>query len=265
MITTSLPSHTCSEYQFPGFTRRLDRSLNRDMSAPGELPKRSEPSLRVRVGPAVRHETPTLLKITDPDSHETRRFAAEPCCRWGHSGTEGQPPGRQKSPARRNGAVESTATFEKEILFSDRWWKVKDGLSGPGPNYFSDDPRNVWVDGDGKLHLRIERRHRRWYAAEVIFADELTYGDYRFVLDSHVDELEPNVVLGLFTWCDGADPNNCEVDIEFSRWGDASSLADNGSYVVLPYTAVNHVSEFYFPPVAASPHSFDWQPDSVLF
>ena len=169
----------------------------------------------------------------------------------------------QKSTKRGSGSVQSLATFTRTITFADHQWLVKDGFSGPGPNYFSDSSKNVWVDQRGRLHLRIRRQRRRWYTAEVVLAETLGYGTYRFVVDSPVADLDLNAVLGLFTWCTNPPAANCEIDIEFSRWGD--ELNQNGSYVVQPYYQSGHVYPFELPPDSPTTHSFTWRPDSVFF
>src|SRR5437870_9597705 len=46
------------------------------------------------------------------------------------------------------------------------------------------------------------------------------FGTYRFRLDSPVDDIDPNAVVGLFTWSDRPDFNHREIDIEISRWGE---------------------------------------------
>jgi hypothetical protein len=78
----------------------------------------------------------------------------------------------------------------------------------------------VFVDNEGHLHLRIDHRDDRWSCAEVISTRSFGYGTYRFDLDSHIDCLDPQVVLGLFTWNDDPSYNHREIDIEVARWGD---------------------------------------------
>ncbi len=155
----------------------------------------------------------------------------------------------------------------REIQFSGRTWKVKasETAAGPGPNYFSDREEDVWVDQDGRLHLKIVYRDGRWNCTEVITNDPLGYGTYTFELASRVDLLDKNVVLGLFTWDDSAPQVNYrEVDIEFSRWGE--DAAQNVQYVVQPW---DHPGNRYrFDLVLAdgiSTHSFEWRVDQVNF
>jgi hypothetical protein len=165
-------------------------------------------------------------------------------------------------------AVDVTAaSVERHISFSGFDWRVKnsaDALLGPGPNYFSDSTRNVWVDDTGRLHLRIEKRGGRWYSAEVVSSASFGYGTYRWYLDSRVDNLDPNVVLGLFTWNDDPAYNHRELDIEFARWGNAAYA--NGQYTVQPYTTAGNQYTFNEPAgVAQTTHSLIWGPGSASF
>ena len=144
-------------------------------------------------------------------------------------------------------------------------WHVKtsDSKVGPGPNYFSNRADDVFVDDDG-LHLTITKHGSRWWATEVISDLRVGYGRYEFWLASRVDALDPNAVLGLFTWNNAPDFANREIDIEFARWGDAVAET-NGQYVVQPYSTPGNLHGFVQPAVAQSYHRFDWSPDSVAF
>lgn len=151
------------------------------------------------------------------------------------------------------------------LRFSDYEWKVKssEGRVGPGPNHFSD--KNVFVDAQGRLHLRITRRDNRWYCAEVISQQSFGYGTYRFYLDTRVDNLDPNIVLGLFTWSDDPAYSHREIDIECTKWGDANNNA-NAQFVVQPYHPPGHLLRFQVPSgTNTSTHSFTWKQDSVFF
>ncbi len=153
----------------------------------------------------------------------------------------------------------------RSLSFSGYDWLVKssDGRVGPGPNYFSDSKDNVSVDAQGRLHLRITRRDGRWHCAEVISQRSFGYGIYRFYLDTKVDKLDPQVVLGMFTWNDAPAYSHREIDIEVSRWGRAEN--QNGQFVVQPYTRASNIVRFQIPPgLSASTHLFTWQPDQVF-
>lgn len=158
------------------------------------------------------------------------------------------------------------ASDTKALRFSGQDWSVKTsaGLVGPGPNYFSDAPRSVWVDRAGRLHLRLEQREGRWQCAEVISKRSFGYGRYRFYLDSPAGALDPNVVLGIFTWNDDPAYTHREIDIEFSRWGDPRN--QNAQYVIQPYTIAENISRFDVPTdMARSGHEFLWRKDEVLY
>jgi hypothetical protein len=150
------------------------------------------------------------------------------------------------------------------ISFSGYNWVVKSssGRVGPGPNYFSNSPQNVWVDDQGRLHLKITHVKGRWYCAEIISQVSFGHGTYRFYLDSPVDNLDPNAVLGLFTWNDDPAFDHRELDIEFSRWGAANN--QNAQYVVQPYT--QNILRFDEPSgLPQSTHSFSWKTTEVIF
>ena len=135
---------------------------------------------------------------------------------------------------------------------------------GPGPNCFSDSPANVSVDAGGRLHLEITQSNERWLCAEVINTRSLGHGRYAFELGSRVDDVDANVVLGLFTWSDDPSFSNRELDIELSRWGNAADLT-NGQYVVQPYDRIGNLRRVSQLAVASCTHSFDWQPNAVAF
>src|SRR5262249_4071269 len=93
-------------------------------------------------------------------------------------------------------------------------------------------------------------------------AENFGYGTYRWYIDSPVDTLNPNVVLGLFTWSDNAAYNHREIDIEFSRWGAVNN--QNAQYVVQPYNLPQNIHRFNIPAgINTSMHSFNWQSTSV--
>jgi hypothetical protein len=167
-------------------------------------------------------------------------------------------------------ALPALAQYPRTIGWNGETWMVKKstGKVGPGPNYFSDSTNNVWVDGNNKLHLKITKSGNRWECAEVIRVISSGHGAYRFYIDSSqgtgLDALDKNAVLGLFTWNDAPDYNHRELDIEFSRWGNATDTT-NAQYVVQPYSTAGNLMRFTEPPASASVHSFNWNSDGVFF
>src|SRR5262245_15228482 len=145
------------------------------------------------------------------------------------------------------------------IVWSGATWTIKTSQSavGPGPNLFS--KSNVSVDANGNLHLQIAKTaSNQWTCAEIIAPASYGYGTYTFDLASRVDALDPNVVLGLFTWSDRPQYANREIDIEFARWGVASDPA-NAQYVVQPYDRAGHLRRYTHPAIAKSRVRFMWQ------
>jgi hypothetical protein len=154
--------------------------------------------------------------------------------------------------------------YGRSIVFSDRTWLAKTGVSGPGPNRFSDAADNVWVDTYGRLHVRITHRDGDWYCPEVVATESLGYGTYRFEVEGLVGDLDPNVVLGLFTWSDDPAYDHRELDIELARWG--NPFAPNGQFTVEPNTpSVRHFT--FEQPAMAVPATFvlAWRSDRAIF
>jgi hypothetical protein len=155
----------------------------------------------------------------------------------------------------------------RRIQFSGHEWWVKRsaGPVGPGPNYFSDSTNHVWVDPAGRLHLRIAQNAGRWECAEIVSVRSFGYGGYRFEVDANLDTLDPNVVVGLFTWNDDPAHAHREIDIEFSRWGNAADT-NNAQFAVQPYYLNGHLVRYRGgPDVRVSTHQFNWESNRVTF
>ena len=154
----------------------------------------------------------------------------------------------------------------RTLLFSGYQWMVKSsqGRVGPGPNYFSGSADNVWIDDQGRLHLRITHSGNSWECAEVISLRSFGYGIYRFYLDTPLDNLDPNSILGLFTWSDAPEYSHREIDIECAKWGDEED-STNAQFVVQPYQRSDHLLRFHVPSFAHTTHRFTWKQDSVFF
>ncbi len=135
---------------------------------------------------------------------------------------------------------------DRVLRFSGYEWMVKtsDVPVGPGDNFFSDSGDNVFVDDEGSLHLRITRRGQRWHCAEVISVQSFGYGRYRFYLGSNLDHLDPNVILGCFTWNDDPEYNHREIDIEFCAGGKKRTRmpSSSSSLTLSPRTSCASIS-----------------------
>lgn len=160
----------------------------------------------------------------------------------------------------------ATTFADTTLLFSNMLWHVREGTGGPGPNHWSKD--NAWVDNNGWLHLKISKINNVWYCPEIYTDQRLGFGEYRFKVLGYLDQLDPNIILGLFHYTTpdvGPDGTN-EIDIEFSRWGDPSFPI--GGYTVWPAVvgekSTNQVFDFKMKdPI--STHGYVWSSKYVLF
>ena len=162
--------------------------------------------------------------------------------------------------------TESKPSGPRVLSFSGYNWIVKSSKIpvGPGPNYFLDSSENVWVDEQDQLHLKLTKRNGRRYCAEVISEKSFGYGKYIFYLVSRVDQLNENVVVGLFTWDDAPEYNHREIDIEFSRWGQPTN--NNAQFVVQPWDRPGNIYRFNIQLNGDySTHSFNWRSESISF
>ena len=152
--------------------------------------------------------------------------------------------------------------YPDAIAWAGVTWSIKTSRSavGPGPCVFA--KTNASVDTTGLLHLTIAKSGSTWTCAEIIGPTSYGYGTYTFTLASSVGALDPNVVLGLFTWSDRAPYAHREIDIEVARWGSPTDPT-NAQYVVQPYATARHLQRFTQPSVTTSTQSFTWRADQV--
>jgi len=165
--------------------------------------------------------------------------------------------------------------YPRSLAFGGYKWRVKEAplcKLGPGPNFFSSDPGDVWVDDKG-LHLRIRQGSGgQWFASEVVLQRSLGYGTYIFQTNSRVDTLDYNLVAGLFTWDSKVPhPGHHEMDVEFARWKDPQN-ATNAQFVLQPCSqcpgCANNCSRFQVGLTKANKYLtlfMTWSPGSVDF
>ncbi len=83
------------------------------------------------------------------------------------------------------------------------------------------------------MHLKLSYSSTNgWTSAELYSVKTFQYGTFRWFVEGAVDQLDPNVVLGLFTY-KGPDGTN-EIDIEFAKWGQTISGVSNLFYTTYP-------------------------------
>lgn len=172
-------------------------------------------------------------------------------------------------------AVDTFERFGRTIQFAGRTWAVKDSPSpvGPGANRFTDDPSDVFVDAQGRLHLRVVQRGGQWWSSEVVLLDEVGYGTYWFTTESQAGSLDPNLTFGAFTWdshCDDttipAWPNR-EIDFEDSRWGNPND-PHSSQVVVQPWSVPGNVVRYATPNLGPNPtltRFFTWRRNRIDF
>jgi len=122
------------------------------------------------------------------------------------------------------------AALSKTLNFSGRVWTVRSGGYGsPGTGTWSEN--NAFVDAQGMLHLKMTYVGGKWYSAEVVSAQSFGMGTYQFYVIGRVDQLDRNVVLGLFSYPTASQgvSGTHEIDIEFARWGNAQGKMLNYS------------------------------------
>ena len=157
-------------------------------------------------------------------------------------------------------SVKIENTTISQIQWSGYTWNVKSGTGlGPGPNDWLASSSSVWVDGEDNLHLKIRKIGSKWYCASINAKPSLGYGDYTFQVSSNVENMDKNIVLGLFTY----ETDTREIDIEFSRWGDPLSVA--GWYNVQPSSLSSSHSFALNLPDQYSAHKFQWSPSKIYF
>jgi hypothetical protein len=146
------------------------------------------------------------------------------------------------------------------------YWDVRPNMdvSAPGPNRWSE--RLVNVDRRGRLHLRINEVAGVWRCSEVHLERAFGWGRYQFSIMTDIRRLDPQAVLGLFTYDWEAKQEGAgEVDIEFAKWGDSTELT-NTEYSVQPVIADtthrNHRLRVGPPPYHCV---IDWREHEVSF
>jgi len=152
-----------------------------------------------------------------------------------------------------NDVVAETHVIRTTLWFewAGRLWRRKDFqlvTAGPGPNYYSPRPEDIGVTAENTLKLSVTNRDGKWWSTEAISKDTFDYGRFSFHIRGRIDTLDPNLVLGAFSWeihdtCNGG-CHHRELDFEFSRWGNPSNPTGNSQFVVTPFDTPGHRKRF---------------------
>jgi hypothetical protein len=151
----------------------------------------------------------------------------------------------------------------KRLKFSGYDWDVRTIASDRGGYSHPYSGDNAWTDSTGALHLRISKTSNDWSCAEVVLNRSLGHGTYVLVVRD-TSHLEPAAVLSMTTFDEwGGDQYYREMDVEVSRWGDASSK-NNAQYVVEPYYHPRNVHQFVAPSGILT-YSMQWEAGHARF
>jgi hypothetical protein len=157
--------------------------------------------------------------------------------------------------------------MRRKIKFSGYWWSLLNSSYpiGAGPNYYSDEPNDVWIDRYGYAHLNITYKDPNWYCSELIGNQNFGYGQYIFTVKAREVLLDYNIVLGQFVY-DVPDANNNprEIDFELSRWWHANE-PNNAQYVVQPWNEPNNRYRFSMNEERTSTQEIIYAPHRIVF
>jgi hypothetical protein len=165
------------------------------------------------------------------------------------------------------------SVYPRRVRFAGHEWVIKRTTNkpvGPGPNHFSDDPADIWVD-DAGMHFTVRQQADRWTCTEAILDAHLGHGRYLWETNTRIELLDPRLVAGFFTWDDHGDAGGPwpfrEIDVEYTRWGRPED-PDVAQFTVQPHWPPGSLLRF---PVATNPADprltarFDWLPDRIDF
>jgi hypothetical protein len=140
------------------------------------------------------------------------------------------------------GPAQSSMFF---VNFSGYQWRVRKVPSNRGGSSNPYDPKNVYVDQSGALHLQIVSRNDQWTCSEVNVTRSLGYGTYVFTVED-TSNLDPAASFTMFTWDHSSTQgNHGEWDVNIGRWGEAQS--GNAQFAVQPAFLPLNMSRFKAP------------------
>lgn len=148
----------------------------------------------------------------------------------------------------------------RTINFSGQAWEVRGWSGSPGTGCWSDSEESVWVDADGRLHLKIRKVAGTWCQAEVRALERSTIGDHTFHVTARLDQLDPDVVLGLFLY-----DHDAELDIEMT--GSFGKESQRGWYTLFASNAEMVDQEAFQVALTGTytTHNIRWYPHRIDF
>lgn len=163
----------------------------------------------------------------------------------------------------------ASGAYVVPIVWQGQTWTARQSpvaRLGPGGNYWLATPQTVFTDASGALHLVASKVAGTWYSVALqTTKNNYGYGTYRFVVNTPMDSLDPNAVVGMFTYNAKVFPSRQEADVELSRWGQPAPTAHNAQWVVQPWQAAGHMLPFSVPRTTAMTYEFTWKPNVLTF
>ncbi len=160
----------------------------------------------------------------------------------------------------------SVSTGDGSTWMGHNWNITSGGMAGVAPG----SPNNIFVDGNGYLHMKITNNGGSWTAAEMFTQDKLGFGTYQWQIEGNVSNMDKVTVLGLFPYGpvagiggDGED----EIDIEFSKWNNTCGC--NADFTFWPATGHGNLGPaedlFTFSPSGSTITArFVWRSNSIV-
>lgn len=150
------------------------------------------------------------------------------------------------------------------------WIAIEDYYGGQNCNFSK---ACVEVDGAGKLHLQIKKIGNNWFTGQINSAVGYGYGEYRFYLDTDINPLDPNTVIGLFSYGESGSWVK-EIDVEIHAWNGPSGcescgVGRRGNFIVQdvpgPNRCGNNMRTYDLPSGTPTTHKYVWTAGQVSF
>src|SRR5579859_419906 len=131
------------------------------------------------------------------------------------------------------------------LKFSGYDWAVRTIESDKGGISNLYDPKNVWTDDTGALHMQITRKLGKWSCAEIFLNRNLGYGTYSVTVRD-TSHLEPAAVFSMFTFDDSdSEQHFREMDVEVG--GRDAAHKNNARYAMQPLYIPGNLFSFAAP------------------
>jgi hypothetical protein len=152
----------------------------------------------------------------------------------------------------------------RTINWSGRtWWVYSSAQRGPEDVKLTNDPQSVYVDGKGRLHLKIRKINGVWRSVELRSLSTVGYGTYRLVNLTRTAKFSDRTVFGMFIYRPGATKGRGanEIDVENSRFPRYLKAPNNAQFAVQPYNKPHHAYPYHVKPRHVPlTQQFTWYP-----